>query len=383
MATKDQVFKELLRQLHRQVQEAFAPGERLPSTRELAAAHGVARMTIQNALRELSRQGMVRAVSGVGWFREGKGPVSENPKKLRIGILSKWPRPDWDHTALIQELLQEGRRRGMTMVECPNSHGRLSTPGRHRIRLSEIPWNAFDLGFLVEAPETIAADAERLRAHRLLVVDQDATPAGLDSVVFDDFEVGAIAARHLYEWGHRRFAVLEEFNLPGNACDPNWADRRFGFERTVGQLGGTIRTPWRLPYPHMQGLTRRLFADFLVPAVAQWAASPYEQRPTAFFATYEAVIAPLIEQLARHGWRVPRDLSIVTAWWGNEKLVVNGIPVASVNLRFENLVKRCFDLAEELHSEGCRPVLRPPRKVCAPILFIPGESIRPPAAPAL
>ncbi|MBE7464679.1 MAG: substrate-binding domain-containing protein [Planctomycetes bacterium] len=374
------MFKELLRQLHRQVQEAFAPGERLPSTRELAAAHGVARMTIQNALRELSRQGMVRAVSGVGWFRAGQGAVPESPAKLRIGMLSKLSRADWNSTALIQELLQEGRRRGMTLVECPNPHSRLTTPGRHRIRLAEIPWNTFDIGFLVEAAETIAADAEKLLAHRLLVVDQDATAAGLDSVVFDDFEVGAIAARHLYEWGHRRFAVLEEFNLPGNACDPNWADRRFGFERTVGQLGGTIRTPWRLPYPRMQGSTRRLFADFLVPAVAQWAASPLEQRPTAFFATYEAVIAPLMEQLARHGLRVPRDMSIVTAWWGNEKLVVNGIPMASVNLRLENLVKRSFDLAEELHSERFSPAMRQPRRVCAPILFIPGESTRPPAA---
>src|ERR1700750_2846962 len=52
---------------------SWAPGERLPSESELVAQFGVARMTVNRALRELVEEGRIRRVAGVGSFvAEGK-----------------------------------------------------------------------------------------------------------------------------------------------------------------------------------------------------------------------------------------------------------------------------------------------------------------------
>lgn len=46
----------------------WKPGDRLPSESELVVSFGVARMTVNRALRELADQGRVRRVAGVGSF---------------------------------------------------------------------------------------------------------------------------------------------------------------------------------------------------------------------------------------------------------------------------------------------------------------------------
>ena len=45
-----------------------APGARLPSTRSLAAEHGAGPVTVQQALRTLTTQGLVETRPGVGTF---------------------------------------------------------------------------------------------------------------------------------------------------------------------------------------------------------------------------------------------------------------------------------------------------------------------------
>lgn len=45
-----------------------SPGERLPSTRELTALHGVSPVTVQVALRSLARRGLIETRPGVGTF---------------------------------------------------------------------------------------------------------------------------------------------------------------------------------------------------------------------------------------------------------------------------------------------------------------------------
>ncbi len=52
-----------------------APGARLPSTRQLVAAHGASPVTVQRALRILSAQGLVETHPGVGTFARAVRPV--------------------------------------------------------------------------------------------------------------------------------------------------------------------------------------------------------------------------------------------------------------------------------------------------------------------
>ncbi|QPC42834.1 UTRA domain-containing protein [Kaustia mangrovi] len=52
----------------------YRPGERLPSENELVAALSVSRMTVNRALRELSRDGVITRVQGAGSFVSEPGP---------------------------------------------------------------------------------------------------------------------------------------------------------------------------------------------------------------------------------------------------------------------------------------------------------------------
>ncbi len=46
----------------------LAPGGRVPSVRQLAEEHGLATMTVQSALRELTNEGLITSVVGRGSF---------------------------------------------------------------------------------------------------------------------------------------------------------------------------------------------------------------------------------------------------------------------------------------------------------------------------
>jgi GntR family transcriptional regulator len=52
---------------------ALAPGGRLPGEPDLAAAHGVSRVTIRRALEQLAAEALVERRSGVGTFVRGQG----------------------------------------------------------------------------------------------------------------------------------------------------------------------------------------------------------------------------------------------------------------------------------------------------------------------
>ena len=60
----------------------LAPGERLPSGRELATRYGVALMTIQRAIATLRDEGLVRSYRGRGTFVRGGKALDESAPDL-------------------------------------------------------------------------------------------------------------------------------------------------------------------------------------------------------------------------------------------------------------------------------------------------------------
>lgn len=62
-------YRRLAEELRRDIADGrLSPGERVPSIRQLAERHGIAPMTVKNALRELQDEGLVRTDPGRGTF---------------------------------------------------------------------------------------------------------------------------------------------------------------------------------------------------------------------------------------------------------------------------------------------------------------------------
>ncbi|CAG9168993.1 MULTISPECIES: histidine utilization repressor [Cupriavidus] len=71
------LYQQVKEYIARQIQSgAWQPGDRVPSEQELVTRFGVSRMTVNRALRELSEQGRVVRVAGVGTFVAEHKPQS-------------------------------------------------------------------------------------------------------------------------------------------------------------------------------------------------------------------------------------------------------------------------------------------------------------------
>ena len=71
------LYEQVKQHISKHIQDGSWPaGHRLPSEHELVAQFGVARMTVNRALRELVEQGRIRRVAGVGSFVAEDKPQS-------------------------------------------------------------------------------------------------------------------------------------------------------------------------------------------------------------------------------------------------------------------------------------------------------------------
>jgi DNA-binding transcriptional MocR family regulator len=99
----------LYRQLAEQIREyirsgALSPGTRLPTVRQIAAEHGITRLTVQTAFNELQALGLVESFVGRGSFVAEKPPVAlTSPLKLREGAQ---PPPQWFSQTLFADMLR-------------------------------------------------------------------------------------------------------------------------------------------------------------------------------------------------------------------------------------------------------------------------------------
>lgn len=107
------VYKQLIEQIKlRIISGLFAPGDKLPSVREMAAEASVNPNTMQKALSELERTGLVYAQRTSGRFiTEDNEMIEETKKSLAIkeieGFLEKMEQLGFKKNEIIQ--LMEGK----------------------------------------------------------------------------------------------------------------------------------------------------------------------------------------------------------------------------------------------------------------------------------
>jgi DNA-binding LacI/PurR family transcriptional regulator len=365
-----------VQQLRRQMLSSFAAGERVPSTRALASTYGVGAMTALRALRHLAGEKIVR-LEAQGWVRTQRRQSRRRTRgTLRVGIISPLTRFAWEKSTFYALLSKEAARRGIEIVECPHVRESATTPARHRVDLTRVPWTAFDVGLLVDIDDAVTLSDASLARRKILAVDRDASHFNLNSVTFDNVLAGRLAAQHLLGLGHRRFAITDEVSDPGWPSEQTWLARRHGFEAAIAYAGGCIRPEWRLAIP-LRGMQSYRFTA-LRAAIAAWKLQPPRKRPSAIFSFEQTLTPHIVETLQQNELKVPHDISIVSVSGQVPMPAKSTSPYTAIWLDGEALARRAFDAAEELAVAGRRTA--EPRLYRAPALLIAGQSTSAPSA---
>ena len=129
----------------------------------------------------------------------------------------------------------------------------------------------------------------------LLLLDSHLDGINADSITTDGFSAGAMIARRLADFGHRRIAFV---GLEQENCNAN--DRRNGFLSGLKEMGLTTANS-EIPV-QLRGEDR---FDGLLKALKS------KRPPTALFVENDSLASKMMAFLRKQGFRIPKDLSVV------------------------------------------------------------------------
>ncbi len=191
------------------------------------------------------------------------------------------------------------------------------------------------------------------RGIPLLAVDRCLSLTQADFVGSDDTGGALLAARHLLDLGHRRFAIVT-----GTARFATWAERERVFTRAVTTAGGSCAT---------------FVADGL--DAAQAARKALESRPTAVFLTADTFAPDFYAAAASSSLRIGQDVSVVG--FADLEMGRRLTPaLTTVRQHAEEIGRRAAALMLD-RCNGRLPAGSPPQQVRLPVDFVTRESTGP------
>lgn len=288
-------FLRILTDLEERIERAdLRPGDLLPTRAELAREYDAARATVDKALGELSRRGLIDSGSGRRTLVLGK-PSKENAVTT-IGVLWNWPEDQERQGGDYLDLLFRGIREACAeyFLEVHFRAAPLHT-------WPELVNGKGAQGILVVRPDY--ADASVVEAMHSAGIPVVLVPGVLDeapvpSISSDNASGTAAAVEHLYELGHRDLGFVGL-----TATVPDHFERLMAFLETTGQRGMAVRPEWiRLGHERNPALFRERLADWLKP----------DHHPTAVVSCDFMMTLAVLGRLRSIGLQVPTDVSVVT-----------------------------------------------------------------------
>jgi len=123
-ASPEPIYQQIKKTIQRRIESGdWVAGQKLPSENDLVVALDVSRMTINRALRELTQQGLIKRVHGLGSF------VAEAPRHASLIELQD----------IALEIAQDGKRHSSQVLELdavttqPDVAARMGLPAGSRI----------------------------------------------------------------------------------------------------------------------------------------------------------------------------------------------------------------------------------------------------------
>lgn len=277
---------------------------RLPNEEQLAAAHGVARGTIREALQVLAAEGLIERARGRGTVSVPTGICAwRRLRKNRIlKVISSWQiDPDIPanfYGQIYQGILVAAQQEGYRVS--------LSRMGGHFPRIKpdvkpEDPEQTIGVVLVGISDERII-EMHMQAGYPVVCTDYWPINHQADGVVFDCFGEGLTATQFLLGQGHRRVFYVgnchtDEDGRARHECDADLMEA--GCRRALQEVGLT------LPAKHVRHCKIDDVAD-----IVKWFVS-LKPRPTAGVIFSTSTLERFVAGLARHGLRCPEDVSLI------------------------------------------------------------------------
>ena len=294
------------------------------SIRDVAGRAGVSVGTVSNVLNrpetvsETTRQRVLDAIAALGFVR------NESARHLRAGrsrtiglVVLDIANPFF--TDVARGVEEVANTEGLAVILC-NSDDR---PAKETAHLDVLAEHAVEGVLITPTPElSPALGALRDRGVPVVLVDRRAADGNQCSVAVDDVLGGRLAADHLLERGHRRIAFVG-----GDPELPQVGERLDGVRQVIGDSDpDRVLTVLSLETLTVAG-GREAGAEII--------GMPASRRPTAAICANDLLALGLLQEMVRHGVRVPDDLAIV-GYDDIDFAAAAAVPLSSVHKpRFE------------------------------------------------
>jgi DNA-binding LacI/PurR family transcriptional regulator len=267
----------------------YAPGQYLPSLRELSESAGIARKTVNNALKQLETDGYIAAEPRKGYrvLARASDPDLGCPLAYVADLRAS---PDqWKplHQELLSSLQGAAAQRNWTLIGV-GSQGRNAQSVLQHLASSRVS------GLIVDAVDSDTMNAIRQAGMPAVAVDAWDNDAPIDLVVQDSYQGGLLAAEYLQLRGHRNVAWLGP---------TKWSTHSLA--RVAGTVAGFLKHGRLLgaedivecPRDQAEAAARALLAR--------------TNRPTGVVALYREVATTLVKVAREMGLKPGVDLEVV------------------------------------------------------------------------
>ncbi|MFD0717588.1 GntR family transcriptional regulator [Paenibacillus sp. GCM10027626] len=320
--------------------------DRLPSEKELSEQFNVSRITVKNALAELTKQGLIYRIQGKGSFVADGSKGEPSLYKSQVSLQSNnciaflIPRLENTFTAkLVRNVEQECAAAGMKMI-LALTHDSQETEKkliREMIQLGVSGIIIFPVDGEGYNEEIVKLS---MNNYPLVLIDRYFRGIETNSVCSDNSAGAYNAVNHLLSLGHRKIGVVSTFSSWTTSIE----DRIEGYEKALAEAKIPINRLYRCDHfnPEQMNLVLRTGEANLDAKrdIQQFLKS--NQEMTAIFATNIAVGLTVIAAAREIGRNVPDDLSVV--YYDFEPLPLLFMRPTCVIQDEESLVKQAVEL---------------------------------------
>jgi GntR family transcriptional regulator of arabinose operon len=278
------------------------PGDRLPSESEICRKFKVSRTSVRLAIANLSREGLVESQKGVGTFCRLRKTKAAIDLALVCFFPSSYIFPriasgfdELTHRLGFHMLLNHS---GLRLEREAEILRKLRARGVGGIALEPINPGSSDPKHPIDLKLTNHALIKEIRDQGIGVVllDSDFGDGTFPSIVLDDRRGGEMAARYLWERGHRDIGVVCSQDHLAKKLRA-WAAQDF-----LSSVGAPVPERWRIR-PETTRSAGQVIEEFFAAAGSL---------PSAFLCTNDEEAVALYRVASRQGLRVPDNLSLIS-----------------------------------------------------------------------